>query len=263
MNEPPPIPPEVPAENSVPGMSLVGRLANVFAVPGEVFESLKASPPSVANWLVPTLILSVMLALTTWVINLQPAVREQNLELQDRMFKKMVEHGRMTQEQADQASKRAEAGNPVAQISQVVGGLFGGVVATLWSGFFIWLGGAVIMRGRYPFLRALEVAGLAGMIAVLGALARALLVMVTGNLYAGATPAMFIKDVDPFNTWHAALMALNLFTVWQLGVQSIGIAKLAGVSLGKAAAWMFGSTTIVMIALFAVGALVRKLMGFG
>ena len=54
-------PPPVPVEN--PGAqptSLMARLFNVFATPGEVFEEVKASSPCNANWLAPALIAVVL-----------------------------------------------------------------------------------------------------------------------------------------------------------------------------------------------------------
>ena len=47
--EPTPTDPTLPA----PASSLAARLTNVFVSPGEVFEEVKVSPPTVSNWLVP------------------------------------------------------------------------------------------------------------------------------------------------------------------------------------------------------------------
>jgi hypothetical protein len=41
-------------------MSLAGRLMNIFADPAGVFDAIKASAPSVGNWLVPMLALIVV-----------------------------------------------------------------------------------------------------------------------------------------------------------------------------------------------------------
>ena len=56
--EQPQLTPEAPPEAPPPpAMSLVGRLLNVFATPGDVFQEVKAAPETAANWLVPALIL--------------------------------------------------------------------------------------------------------------------------------------------------------------------------------------------------------------
>jgi len=62
MEEPPPIPEPIlapepqPALPATPKMSLPARLLNVFAVPGEVFEDVKASVFCSSNWLIPALL---------------------------------------------------------------------------------------------------------------------------------------------------------------------------------------------------------------
>ncbi len=63
MPEPPPL--GTPA----PTTSLAGRLLNVFAAPGEVFEEVKATPPSVANWLVPVIIYAVVGAISVCMVS--------------------------------------------------------------------------------------------------------------------------------------------------------------------------------------------------
>jgi len=55
---PPALPPELPASQP-PTTSLAARLMNVFAVPGEVFDEVKASAHSAGNWLLPALVGSV------------------------------------------------------------------------------------------------------------------------------------------------------------------------------------------------------------
>src|SRR5205809_2490468 len=48
---PPPLEPVI--SGNEPGPSLVGRMLNVFASPGEVFDSIKGKEPAQSNWLVP------------------------------------------------------------------------------------------------------------------------------------------------------------------------------------------------------------------
>jgi len=52
-NTPTPLP---VADVQQPASSLGGRLVNMFAAPGDVFEEIRTSTPSSANWLVPLLL---------------------------------------------------------------------------------------------------------------------------------------------------------------------------------------------------------------
>jgi len=55
------VPPSISAEKlQRPSSSLAGRLLNVFAAPGDVFDGLKTANSSVANWLVPILIVMLV-----------------------------------------------------------------------------------------------------------------------------------------------------------------------------------------------------------
>jgi Yip1 domain len=197
------------------------------------------------------------------LINSLGAVKEQRLEIQDRVLQKMVEKGRMTKEQAERASRDAQAGaSGKTLVWQSLWPFVASFVAPFWSALFIWLGGSVIMRGRFSYMRALEVAGLASMIGMLGSIVRALMVVVMGNMFAGPSPAVFIKNFDSFNTWHVALISINLFGLWELGVQASGMAKLSGASYGKSAAWIYGVWIAFATLLIGVSFAFRKLMGF-
>ena len=68
---------EPPADVPKPAMSLTARLFNIFADPGEVFESVKTSKPAVANWLVPALIYPLAGMISVVVIFSQPAIVQQ------------------------------------------------------------------------------------------------------------------------------------------------------------------------------------------
>ena len=59
----PEAPPEVPPSRA---MSLGGRLLNVFATPGDVFQEAKSAANTTANWLAPALILIVVSWVAAW-----------------------------------------------------------------------------------------------------------------------------------------------------------------------------------------------------
>ena len=229
-----------------PTMSLLARLLNVFAVPGDVFEDVKDSPHTAANWLVPALIASVVGAVSVWIVLAQPAILQQLREKQDRaidqQLEKGVRSGRMTREQADQQRAVAEKfmGPTVMKVSGTFSSFFYGFARVFFWGLMLWLIGLWWLKVRVPYLKAVEIAGLAGMIGVLGAMVTLLLKVNLSNMTSSPSLALAVGDFDPKNPLHLLLAALNLFDVWQLWVMALGLARLAGVPFVRAGFPVFG-----------------------
>ena len=68
-----------------PGTSLLARLLNVLAIPGQVFEEVRATRHSVWNWLVPVPVYAVSLALFTVVFFSIPTILKMWTEQQAKM----------------------------------------------------------------------------------------------------------------------------------------------------------------------------------
>src|SRR5512138_1699306 len=156
MEEPPPLTEIQPPVPRQPSMSLAARLLNVFAVPGEVFDDIKAAVPSAANWVVPSLLLLIVGCLGVSLIYSQPAIQQQIQDMQDQMIQKMVDKKILTQEQAE----KSQAGNAVgAKVGPYLGVVFTAAVGPFWWGLIIWMVGSKILKGGFEFMKAVEVAG--------------------------------------------------------------------------------------------------------
>jgi hypothetical protein len=191
------------SDDDVSVTTLPAKLANVFACPGELFDEVAASPHRAANWIIPTL-----LACLSGVISILylPAQEQSGLSAQPSML--------------------------IVIVSAWLG--------TIWSAFVLWVIGRVFLKMRFPYLKAVEAAALAGMILVLGTAITTLLTLATGNAALRPALSSFVHDFDPSNRVHAALAALNLFHLWATGVLAVGLSKLSGVSFKEAAFWVFG-----------------------
>jgi hypothetical protein len=235
---PPEAPPDVPQP---PAMSLGGRLLNVFATPGEVFEEVKAAPETTANWLAPALILIVVSWVAAWVIFSQDTIKHQLSEITDQAIQRQIEAARLSEHQAEQAQAMGEkwAGLSSKIGAALVPVLTGFISPFLW-GLILWLLGAQLFKGHFPYMKAVEVVGLANMISVLEVTVRSLLIVGLGNLYASPGLILLVKDFDPQNPVHSLLGAVNVMTFWLLAVRAIGLARLSGASLAKAAVWVYG-----------------------
>jgi hypothetical protein len=231
-------PPEAPPP---PTMSLGGRLLNVFATPGDVFQEVKTAGTSTANWLVPALILIAVSWAAAWLIFSQDSIRHQLSEITDQAIQKQIEKTQMSEQQAEQA--RA-IGEKWAGISARIGAALAPVVAGFATPFFwgliVWLVGAKVLKGNFPYMKAVEVVGLANMVSVLEVIVKTLLIVGLGNLYASPSLVLLVQEFDPQNTVHSLLGLVNVMTFWLLAVRALGLARLSGASFTKAALWVFG-----------------------
>jgi hypothetical protein len=106
-----------------------------------------------------------------------------------------------------------------------------------------------------------EVAGLSNMILALNVIVKTLLILITGNLFASTSLALVVKDFDPQSSVHSLLAMMDVMVLWLLTVRSIGLARLSGASIGKAAAWIFGIWIAFTGVMIGFGAAVRAVFG--
>jgi len=240
-------------------MSLGARLTNVFSGPGEVFDETIKGPPSTANWLVPTVLSCVIGVVSVFVVFSQEAIVQPMREKQAQAVEKRLE--KMPKEQRDQAREAIEKwSNP--ELMKYFAAI--GVVARSFGWLFfaalvLWLVGTSVFKGSFTFMKAVEVCVLAAMISALGLIITTLLAVVMGNPLATPGPALLIRDLDASNPVHLMLSALNIVTFWYLSVLSIGLAKLSGASVLKAAVWLFGLWAVITIGLVLLGAAAQKM----
>jgi hypothetical protein len=243
------------AASTLPPMSLGSRLANVFVSPGEVFDQVKLGKPSAGNWVVPLILSCIMLVVFTVVAFSQPSVLQQLKDQQTRQFQKMVAQKKMTQEQADKVAE-STASFFQSTVFKIIGGLGAMVGGAAW--FFVlalglWILGAKILHGHYPFMQSLEMTGLASMIGILGGIVGMFLVVAKGNMMVNLGPSIFLENIDMTSKLHQALVSCNLMTFWSMGVMSIGLSRLSGACLARCAAWIFGIWAVLKVAVILTG----------
>lgn len=239
-------PPAPPEPDAPPEMSLLARLLNVFAVPGEVFEQVRRARGSIANWLVPALAIGVVgigIILATFS---QPAITQKMREKTAREFDKQVESGKLTRQEADRQLAVVEK---IQRISIMVGGsvfsVFAGFCAVFWWALLFWLIGRRLLKADIRFMKAAEVSGLACMIGVLGGVIKMLLVVALSNPMASLSLGMLVRDPEAHGQLFALLSTVDPIVFWLLIVRSIGLGKLAGVPTMRALPWVFGSWVLV------------------
>ena len=236
-----------PDNPSLGSTSLAARLFNVFATPGDVFEEVKSSKPSIGNWLVPVLLASLVGIISVWVIFSLPTVQQQMRSAQERKVDEIARKQNWSPQQTEQLKEQMErfTGPTIIKITGTFGAVAGSFFWLFALALGIWLLGAKIFKGQFAYMQAVEVAGLGMMITVLGGIVGLLLVVAKGSMFVSCSPALLLNEFNPENKVHLALVALNLFTLWHLGVMSVGVSKLSGVSTAKAAGWLFGVWVVI------------------
>jgi hypothetical protein len=228
---------------------------NVFIAPAEVFEEVKRSKPHPANWLVPWLLGAVVGVLAVWIMFSQESILRSVREAQEAQMQKLVDAGKMTQAQADQALQAMEkfTGPTMLRIFGSFGAIIGSAAWLFGGTLVLWLIGTKALRGSFSYSQGLEATGLASMINVVGGIVNTLLIVIMGNMMVTAGPSLLISTFDPTNKVHLALSALNVFTLWFLAVLSVGLAKLSNVTFTKAALWLYGVWALIRFGLIAAG----------
>jgi VIT1/CCC1 family predicted Fe2+/Mn2+ transporter len=213
---------------------------NVIAAPGEVFDYVRHSVPSVGNWLAPALLAVVLGWISAAVVFSFDTVKQQLSEVTMKAVEKQVAN-----KPPQEAEQTRAAVEKIGPISQMIGAyttpvLMAFISPFLW-GLFIWLVGDKVFHGGFPYMKAVETVGLSNMIGVLEVVLRTLLIAVMGSFWAAPNAALILmRDFDPQKPLHAILAAVNVMTFWLLAVRSVGLSKLSGASVVKSAIWVFG-----------------------
>jgi hypothetical protein len=226
----------IPGEPAAP-LSLTDRLTGVFANPGEVFDSVKAGPPAPANWLVPALLYLVVAWAGVALFFSQPTLSRKLTEIQFAAIDQQIAAQKIPETQANAMRQAVEI---TTKIGMAVSPVFIAFLTPFWSGLLLWGVGRLVFKAHFGYLQAVEVAGLSNLILVLASLVQTLLVIGLANPLASPGPVLLLKNLDPSRPSFMVLTLLNVFTLWVLGLRALGLARLAGVTFARAAAWVFG-----------------------
>jgi len=239
MEQPPSFSEVQSAAPKPPAMPLMARLMNVFAAPSEVFDDIKPRPPAVANWLVPAVLFALVGVISSIVVLSQPAIVQQFREQQAKGMDEMVKAKKMSQADADKAA--AVYDKLSGPTMMTIGSVFITVVAfvrVLWWGLLLWLIGKILKK-PFGYVKALEIFGVASMISVLGALVTMLLTVILGRMNATPSLVLLLNDFDITRKTHFLLGTVNIIYFWQVGVLSVGVAKITGVTFMRALPLVF------------------------
>lgn len=247
-NDLPPVLEPKPAPAPPPSTSLFARLLNVLAIPGQVFEEVRATRHSVWNWLVPVPIYAVSLALFTVVFFSIPTIQKMWTEQQSKMregqaasLAEDVKAGKLKQADADKALAAMDSlSRPgVVKSMAMAGGFCLGVVRAFWWAFVLWFLARAVLKLPVHFGKALEVAGLASVVASIGNLAVVALTVDFGRTFAGGGFALSVTDFASSRHQMLVAVAQNALNFWLIAVLGTGLARLTGLP------WIRGAFLVV------------------
>lgn len=238
-----------------PSTSLMARLLNVFAMPGRVFEEVKAARrPHLLNWMLPFVLCALMGAMAAQLRLAEPAIQKQFkqiLQTQVKSLDQSVASGKISRAEADKVLPLYEKLSLV-----VVTGAFAmaGGLRIFWWAFLLWLLGRLILKTRFSYSKSLEIAGLAFLISVLGDMVSLALAVDTTQLFSAAKPTLALVDLEALQNSRVLMGVINVFTFWFVGVMSAGLARLAGVPFFRAAwlvcaCWMLQASLLFLLGL--------------
>jgi hypothetical protein len=191
--------------------STLGRMLNILAVPGEVFDEVVAAPANLSNWRTPMLLACLA---------------------------SLVAYGARPHDPW-------QAGEPLAGALLILSAT---MIGSLWTGLIVWFIGRMFLRVRFSLAKALEVAGLAGTAAALGQVVTLLLEIAFGSR-ARPTLAAVAPGLPLDSALHQALDLFNCFHLWTAALICLGLSRLARVSLKETSFWVLGYWIVLRLAL--------------
>lgn len=256
----PPVLPPAPAPLPRPQSPLLARLLNLFALPGHVFEEVRASRHSMGNWLVPTVLCCVALAVSGYVVVSVPSMGKSIAKLRERQVTALdeaVKAGKITQADADLSLKAVDALIQPAALKAIAagGGLVWGGVRLFWWSFVLWLLARAFLRSPIPYGKAMEVAGLSSMIALLSTVVMLVLTVNVGETLGRTGFSLSVTDITAPGHQKLASLVLNGVNFWLVFVLGTGLARLTQ------APWF--RATFLIVTYWLVSDLLLLLIGAG
>jgi hypothetical protein len=106
-------------------------------------------------------------------------------------------------------------------------------VSLFIGALLFWLAGKLLMKSPAGYKKMLEVYGLAMLIGILGSIVSLLMMHAMGSILASPGGSLLVMNsFDRKNIFHVLIAALNVFSIWQMVVAGIGLAKCAGKPAG-------------------------------
>jgi uncharacterized membrane protein YuzA (DUF378 family) len=214
-------------------MPLPARLAGVITGPVAVFDEVAATPRTPSNWITPWILLVVATGILTQLLIGNPDFAAQLTALMRDQVDLLVNDGTVQREDADRQLALLEPGMPLFTVLSIAGPAAWGLGLVFALALLYWLIGRSAMQASAPYMKVVEVVGLASVISVIELCVTTGLILATGTLTVTPTAAALFPTLAHDTALYALLLKANPFSLWLVIVTSIGLARLFGRDIPK------------------------------
>ena len=219
------VPRDLQAET--PGrMSLPARLLGVITNPAGVYDDVAATPRTPSNWIAPWILLVIATAVLTQLLIQNAEFAAQLMSVMHEQVDLLVNDGAVPREDADRQLALLQPGMPLFTVLSIAGPALWGLGMVFALSLLYWLIGRSAMHAFAPYMKVVEVVGLASLISVIELCVSTGLILATGTLTITPTAAALFPSVAQDSLLYALLLKANPFSVWLVIVTSIGLARL-------------------------------------
>jgi uncharacterized membrane protein YuzA (DUF378 family) len=207
-------------------MSLPARLLGVITGPVAVFDDVAATPRTPSNWVAPWILLIVATGVLTQLLIRNPEFSAQLSTLMREQVDLLVNDGAVPRDEADRQLALLQPGMPLFTVLSIAGPAAWALGVVFALSLMYWLIGRSAMHATAPYMKVVEVVGLASVISVIELCVSTGLILSTATLTITPTAAALFPAVERDSILYALLLKANPFSLWLVVVTSIGLARL-------------------------------------
>ena len=207
-------------------MSVVGRMLRVFYAPSETFEAV-AEQRSVADWLVPTIVVALAIFFSTYVTS-PIYVAETMQQVQ----------------QQEQSSEMESAGDAILISTLIAAPVMTFVMLFIGAAIYLLVG--KLLGGLFGYSHCLAIVAYTSLIAILQHVVKTPLVLANETMNVQIGLGMFLSEEARKNFGGALLSSIDPFIVWMIVIAGLGLSIVGQIERSRAYAGVAAITLIFL-----------------
>jgi hypothetical protein len=247
-------------EQNLEELSHSDKIAGIITEPAKTFEATAKFPPRTIDWVLPIIILLLLSIVSQFILFSNPEISYQMQQKQREVTQKLVQSGKMTQEQADKQAQFM-TGPTMAVIRSVSILIFGFIFFLIITGIYF-LFCKFALKGDGNYISALVANGLTAYVAVIQIILATVFSIILGRMMQDVSVASLLgMEKTSLAGW--LLSFIDIITIWSFSVLSIGLAKMfKSQSTVKYFILVFGLWFVWKLAVFGLGNAIPFLKNF-
>ena len=247
-------------ETEEPELSHTDKIEGVFTEPVKTFEATAKFPLRTTDWLLPEILLLILLVISQIIMFNNPEISYNIQREQRESVQKMVDEGKMSQEQADNSAKFMTPTTMAifSSISIIIGGFIAFIIISL----IYFLLCKFALKGDGTFVSSLVANGLTAYIVMIQVILATIASIMLGKwVHDVSLTSLFGIDKASIGGW--LLSFVDVISIWSLAILSIGLAKLFNSKkMGKYFILVFGLWIVWKVLIFSLSSAIPFLKNF-